>query len=159
MCPGPTMIPVIVGHRSGTDDLDRLCRGPAPHTTYKIACGGSTVFRRHSSFEDLRILLEMRGVTGLPPVPAKGSVVLRRLLPNKRAALMDALNGFLAAVAAADPRLTAVELRIFLGLPPPSKIARPSKRVSAFLSLIQESDMENDACKSQMENGDNDELC
>lgn len=154
MCRCQAMAPMVVGHRSGTGDLDQLCRGPAPHTTYEVACGSTRVVRRHSSFEDLRILLEMRGVKGLPLVPAKGSVVLRRLLPKRRAALVQALNAFLAAVVAADPLLTTVELRIFLGLPLRGKTSDGPKHVFAFLSGILESETENDFHESEMENED-----
>lgn len=145
---------MVVGFRSGSGDHDRLCRGPAPRTTYEVKCGSTTALRRHSSFEDLRILLEMRGVKGLPPVPPKGSVVLRRVLPNRRAALVDALNVFLAAVLATDPLITSVEFRIFLGLPPLSKTANICNRFAAFLSKIQESDTETDVLGSEMENED-----
>jgi len=90
------------------------------------------------------MLLEMRGVKGLPSVPAKGCVFLRRMLPEKRAALVDALNAFLAAVVAADPSLEMIEVRVFLGLAPRSKSPRRSKRHFAGLSAVRESHMESD---------------
>lgn len=156
MCLCPAMAPVVVGHRTGAGSVDDLCRGPASHTVYEVACGSTTVLRRHSSFEDLLMLLEMRGIKGLPLVPAKGSVVLRRLLPNRRAELVKALNAWLATVVSEDPLLETVELRIFLGLPRRSKALNGPKHVFAFLERILESDMENDLDASSMENEDND---
>lgn len=154
----PAIVPMVVGYRSGISDSDHSFRGPAPHTTYEVMCGTATVLRRHSSFEDLHILLEMRGVRGLLPVPAKGFVVFRRMLPEKRAALVDALNTFLTAVIAADPLLNMNEVRIFLGLAPRSKASRGPRRVLRYLSVVQESQMESDVHETEMRNEDGDEF-